>query len=389
MHKSLIVVISCALLALPVTSAWGQGRNGVGVRNPGGGLGTVGQTRATHNFRQNTYGLGSLGNAPGTGTSVLRSTISSSPFTLRSNINAMGASPLRSSITQETQASRAGGLGAPLRTPGIGATPLRRPGTMAGGYPDLTGTDTAGGIFGSAAARSAILSANPALGAARNYLHSVGGTDLMAETSRTKVISSLVPSDSSVYSTLLREGEKQFRMGEFADAYSYFERASYIAPHAPETLLSLTHARFATSRLSYMTASHYLQLTLKYLPELPLIPVNPKLFYGQGPDSAARYVEHIDALEKHLIKSHDDLDALLLLAYYRWFANRPDDAKIALAKALKVAIEDEDARVTEAVDTFWAAMVRSGKMSGALLSVRPKAIPLIPPMTDEGPTPSP
>jgi len=376
MKQGLVLVISCALAALPVASAWGQGRSGVAIRTPGANLGRMGYNPATQSFHNSAYGLGSLGSRPGAGTNVLRSSISSSPFTLRRYTGAMGASPLRSSITRGgTRTPGAGGLTAPQRMAGIGTTPLRKPG--AGATPDsslgMAGAGT-GGIFGGNAARKAILTADPELGRARKYLHAISGADLTAEGGGPKVISSLIPSDASVYSSLLREGEKQFRMGEFSDAFSRFERASYIAPRAPETLLSLMHARFATSRVSYMAASHYLQLALKHLPELPLVPMRPKLFYGQSSDGAARYVEHIDALEKHLVKAPDDHDALLLLAYYRWFGNRPDDARTALAGALKVALEDDDTRLTEAVDTFWAAIVSSGKMSGPLLSPRPKPI---------------
>lgn len=388
MRKGLILVVVCALVVLPASSAWGQSRNSVRLSVPGNNLGRIGQNRATQGFRNHAYGLGSLGSAPGAGTNVLRSSISSSPFTLRRQTGVMGVSPLRSSITQGSQAPHRGGLGAPPQTPGTGMTPPRRSGAIPGDSLEMAGAGTAG-IFGGSAARRAILTANPELGAARKYLHAISGTDLTAEGSQPKVISSLVPSDSSMYSALLREGEKRFRMGEFADAFSYFERAGYIAPRVPETLLSLMHARFATSRVSYTTASHYLQLTLRHLPELPLVPVNPKLFYGQTSDGAARYVEHIDALEKHLVKAPDDHDALLLLAYYRWFGNRPDDARTALAKALKVAIEDGDTRLTEAVDTFWAAIVNSGRMSGELLSPRPKRAPRQAAPADDGQTPSP
>ena len=35
---------------------------------------------------------------------------------------------------------------------------------------------------------------------------------------------------------------------------------------------------------------------------------------------------------------------------------------------MKIAREDNDKEMAEAIDTFWAAMVRTKKVSGALLS---------------------
>lgn len=235
-------------------------------------------------------------------------------------------------------------------------------------------------VLGGGKIRSAILTANPALSVANRYLRSVGPGELTVSPKASKVISSLVPSQPSMYASLLALGEKAFRRGrtaesssDFVVAFNYFERASLIAPRAPETTLSLTHARFATSSVAYASASHYLRQTLRYLPELPLVPLKPKLFYGSDSAAASRYVRHLARLEKHLANMPDDVDALLLLAYFRWFSGRTGETRAALEAAIKIAKEDGDKEMVKAVDTFWAGMVRSGKVSGTLLSaVKPK-----------------
>ena len=195
-------------------------------------------------------------------------------------------------------------------------------------------------------------------------MHAVGLSDF--------TITSLVPSQPSKYATLLAKGEAAFRRGQtssrdFAVAFNCFERASSIVPRAPETLLSLTHGRFATSSIAYAAAAYYLRRTLECLPELPLLPLKPRLFYGSDSAAAARYVRHLARLEKHLAKVPNDVDALLLLAYFRWFNGRTDETKAALAKAMTFAIKSNDKEMAEAIDTFWKAMVLSGKASGALL----------------------
>jgi len=218
--------------------------------------------------------------------------------------------------------------------------------------------------------RGAILSADPSLGAARTYLREVSQTTLADSGKAAKPITSLIPPGQSRYAYYLALGEKAFQLGDFADAFNYFEMAGYIAPRAPETLLGLAHARFATSSLSYTSTAHYLRQTLKYFPELPMVPLDPKAFYGQDAAAVGRYVQRLDGLESYLTKARDDMDALLVLAYFRWFSGRGDEAKTALAAGIKVAIEDKDEAMIDAMETFWAGMVRTGKISG---TIRPDA----------------
>lgn len=363
MKAGLLGIGVCSVALCLAAQAGDRTRGRVPIQSPGS-LQSVGNNTSTYDFRSQAYGLGSLGGpGAGGGAGVLRSNISGPEFSLRSNLSPAASSPLRSSITASGLGGRVGTSAAPAAIGGIGTMDRIRAG--AGQAVPLIGSDST--VFGGAAdIRRLILSANPALNVGRQYLHSVGPTRLTGSPDASKPISSLVPSQPSLYAALLATGEKAFQRGRFNDAFSYFERASYIAPHAPETLLSLTHGRFATSSIAYAAASRYLRKALKYLPELPLVPLRPKLFYGSDSAAVSRYVQHLGRLEKHLANTPEDVDALFVLAYYRWFSGRTNDTKAALAGAMKIAIEDGDKEMASAISTFWAAMVRSKKVSGAL-----------------------
>lgn len=364
-----LVTSVCAVCACLVVPAMGRSPvRGRAIFTIPGQLGTIGVNSDTYNFNTQAFGLGSLGGAGRTGGgSVLRSSIAGSTFSLQSNLLLGTTSPLRSSISSLRSVGRGGMLGGTALQGGAGM--MGRPRTGIGRR--AAAINQGALIFGGGDIRNAILSADPALSVARAYLHNVGPTDLTSGKGADKPISSLVPSQPSQYASFLAVGEKSFQAGRFSAAFNYFERASYIAPQAPETLLSLLHARFATSSVAYAAAAHYLRLALKHLPELPLAPLKPKLFYGTDSTAMGRYVLHLERLEKHLARVPDDVDALLVLAYFRWFSGRTDETKAALAAAMKIAREDGDKQMAEAIDTFWTAMVRTEKVTGGLLSVAP------------------
>jgi tetratricopeptide (TPR) repeat protein len=164
----------------------------------------------------------------------------------------------------------------------------------------------------------------------------------------------------------MAEGEKAFRAGDFRKAHNEFQSANCIGGKDPESLLSLAHAAFARSMFSYKEAALHLRRALKYLPELPLIPLQPGTFYGEEPEGIDRYVERITRLEKHTAKSPYDADALLLLAYFRWFEQDVEAARNALATALAAASKTKDSEQLEAINIFWDGMLASGKVTGEL-----------------------
>jgi len=170
-----------------------------------------------------------------------------------------------------------------------------------------------------------------------------------------KPVTSLVPDEAGMFRDYMRKGEDLFREGHYHKAMEEFRMASVLSPNVPESLLSQFHARFATSRRSYASAAHFLSRTLKVLPELPLVPLAPKEFY----DDPAAYAGQVASLQKHCTKVPADSEALLVLAYFRWFEGQTDKATEALTQA-KAAGPGKTSR--EAIETFWDGIVASGKV---------------------------
>jgi len=204
-----------------------------------------------------------------------------------------------------------------------------------------------------------------ALGAARAYLQALEAAATSKLRDSTEPITSLVPTPPSEYREHMAKGDRAFRANNLHEAYSEFRIANDLGGGDPESLICLTHTQFALSRYSYARASYFLQRAIKYMPELPLTPLRPRDFY----DSAAKYAEHMVSLEEHLEKDPADGEALLLLAYFRWF-QKTQDAKAthkALSGALAGALKRKKTHLLEAVETFWDGMVATGKVSGKLL----------------------
>ena len=333
-----------------------------------GRLGKIGDSAAGRNFQSHSYGLGSLQSpSGGVGGSVLRSNISSPNFSLRRSLgrsspNAIGTgiAPARASGRRISAAG--GGLAAPGRliAPASRGGRIYKPLAASGGVPLTSGKLRL--------ARDASTFA-----AAQAYMDLIAKPPSESLAESTTPITSLVPEGESTYRTHLSAGEEAFRAGDFTEALDQFKLAGYIAPRAPETLLSKSHARFALSRLSYALAAFQLRLALRYLPELPLLPLRPKAFYG----NAATYATHLRRLNDHLNKEPHDADGHLLMAYFLWFDDQADQAAEALAKAKATAAESKDKDVREAVEIFRAGMVASGKVRGDLgPTTQPAASPV-------------
>jgi len=101
---------------------------------------------------------------------------------------------------------------------------------------------------------------------------------------------------------------------------------------------------------------------LKYFPELPTIRLVPRGFY----DSPAEYINQVARLEEFLTKHPYNVDANMMLVYFRWFSGDVKAVHDALAKVLAIAAIKQDNDVLESVDTFWTGMMATGKVSGEL-----------------------
>lgn len=325
--------VTIGALAAGATCAYAQARSRVPFRQPGH-LRGVGDTGAVATFRNYSYGLGAL-QAP-------RVTPS--------------ANPLRSAIESRAVYNITRPVGGGVTTP-VGRSLLSPLPTGSRVYQPTVGagTDLAAGAYGGRAgpAESRLLKATS------SYLSTLGGQQDVGIATRIGPITSLASGEGDQFSTYMSQGEAAFRSGDFEAALEHFKMANSIDLKNPETLLSLAHTTFALSRRSYFRASYYLSRAMKYLPELPLAPLEPKGFFP----SPEQYAEQLRWLDEHLASNPFDNEAFFVSAYFRWFDGDVAGARRALAKARRGKISDD---LREAIDAFWDGMKASGKVSGTL-----------------------
>ena len=193
------------------------------------------------------------------------------------------------------------------------------------------------------------------------YISALGQDNLHSlEQGKQGQITTLVPDIPGKYQELMQKGEKAFRNGDFREAVFQFDLANIISINSPESLLSLMHTYFATAHGIYSLPSFYLRETLKRFPELALIHIHPKAFYGKGAD----YIRDIVRLENYVTKYPKNPNGQFLLGYIRWRDGKPKAAKKALEAALQYSHNKE---LTEAIHILWDGIVASGKASGALV----------------------
>ena len=405
-------LLAGAVLALSaaVQPAAGQGRGSISLRSPGS-LQTIGQGTSVNQFDRYSYGLGSLTSAP-TGPLAqqtgfaLRSTITQTGMDIsRRNTLSMPYSndmldPPRTGSTRIDRSPATLAMQASLQprsyqldrsvmslptVPGIGSnTMIGLPaglssgllGELPVGVPSDLPAAVRGAALGTGAAGSISEEAGPgigsvlaqqdetALGAARAYVQALEKAFVSQLSDRSKPLTSLVPARPSDYQLHMARGDRAFRSGNFHLAYVEFRIANDLGNRDPESFLCLTHAQFALSRYSYGTASYFLQQSLRRMPELPLANLHPRGFYG----AAAKYAEHMVALQEYLERNPTDGEALLLLAYFRWFSEARDAeaTEKALASAIAWAARRNDPHLAEAIETFWRGMVQTGVVSGTL-----------------------
>jgi hypothetical protein len=201
-------------------------------------------------------------------------------------------------------------------------------------------------------------------GAARAYVKALeeAASSLLKDSAGP--ITTLVPAAEGTYRDFMLKGDRAFRTDNYQEAYANFEITNDIGNHDPESFICLLHAQFALSRHSYAKAAYFLEQALKFMPELPVANLRPRGFYG----NVNRYAEHLVALEEHVERDPTDGEALLVLAYFRWFGEAQDVAatRKALASSLAAALRKKDTYLVDAAETFWDGMVATGKVSGKL-----------------------
>lgn len=249
---------------------------------------------------------------------------------------------------------------------------------------------------------------------ANQYLDTIGA-NISEGLSKKRAVTTLVPESPGMYRDLMARGEKSMLAGStdimnVHKAIDTFTEAQLLTHRNPDVLLSLAHAQFLVSRYSYVSASEYLQEAVSVLPELPLVELEPKSFFG----GTEVYDNRMKRLEEHLQARPDDPDALFLRAYFKWFERDPESDQAAadslrrawlLARQPKVMgnlksevwatsaparsaatrpasgpgaspeegppAADYDApgrRLSVSIETFWKAMVKTGRVTGTLSS---------------------
>jgi len=402
----LLLVFSFAMLPSRATA---QGRGRVSLRSVGS-LSQLGESGATRSFRSYSYGLGSLqGGAGGRNGGALRSSIGQTGFSVHHS-SALSVPGSRGRSLGSSSLSRAlGNNGLSIPRSGLGGTrsgldlrvgtpmvtiPVAPVAPVApSGLPVSGGTSTPVGAFADQGQSSGIGNVlakqdETALGAARAYLQALEKAATSKLKDHSKPITSLVPTPDSEYKDHMAKGDRAFRGNNFHVAYTEFRIASDLGGRDPESLVCLAHTQFALSRYSYAKAAYFLQLAIRYMPELPLANLRPRGFYG----TAAKYAEHLVALSEHLEEDPGDGEAALLLAYFRWFENPQNvpATRDALSKALTSALKRNDAHLLEAIETFWDGMVVTGKVSGKLPGAsEPPATKTLPGSGSAAPTGSP
>jgi len=220
--------------------------------------------------------------------------------------------------------------------------------------------DAGGSGIGSALAQTG----PTAFGLARAFVLELEKASSSLLQQRGQPITSLVPKNESLYRKYMVRGDRAFRQGNYRNAYANFQIANDLGGHDSESYVCLVHTEFALSACSYAKACYFLEQALRYMPELPLANLRPRGFY----DSEAKYAQQLIALVDHTEKHPSDHEAILLLAYFRWFEGKRNvaGAKKLLAKALAAGLEKKDPLLIDAVETFWRGIVASGAATGEL-----------------------
>jgi hypothetical protein len=216
--------------------------------------------------------------------------------------------------------------------------------------------------------RTAITPQNTATTAAHTYLQSIS-EDVTEDDDPPSRITSLASKEPGLLRDHMIAGEKAFQRGIYTRAMHNFKLAREISLNSPESNLALCHTYFAMGDttslegtasegappLSYNQPCLYLIQAIRPLPELALLPLEPKEFWGELRDYGDRLAE----LETYCEEQPEDPEALLLLAYFKWFESDTDAAADALVQAYPHATNEDTA---EAIETFWDGMRASGQV---------------------------
>ena len=170
-----------------------------------------------------------------------------------------------------------------------------------------------------------------------------------------EAMTSLAPPTPGAYQSAMLRGESQFRSGDYAGAITNFEAARKLANDSPESLLSLAQAYFAKADASPDQAADYLAKALRAFPDLPLVRVRPKGFFGNADDYAKAFAR----VQGFVKDNPKDAAAMLLLGYLQWRTGLVDEALSSLDAAMACS-SDKD--LTDAITIMLDGISRSGQI---------------------------
>ena len=181
-------------------------------------------------------------------------------------------------------------------------------------------------------------------------------------TERLGVITTFVPEAEGYYKKRMLNGENAFRKGRYLTAAGSFRAAGVISLHSPESHLARAHAAFALGE--YNSGAYHVQRAIDYFPELPLVRMELRGFYGE--DRKEDFDRHFKALQEAVEERGSPPELLLLLAYVQYFDGKTEEAVASLRSAHEVANEPRLSGIREAAGTFWDALAAVGEVEGSL-----------------------
>ena len=197
------------------------------------------------------------------------------------------------------------------------------------------------------------------------YLGAMGHMVQDARTSGEQ-IKSFVPAETSMYQAAMLKADKAFRGGMYLEANDHLSVAMALARDAPELNLSLVLTNLAMR--NYHSAVFHLKKALTVFPELPLVKMDLRDFYGKTEDGNVRDFQKHRAglLELQRGFNRDTVEWMLLTAYIHYFSGSPEKAAPMLRRMFGKARTIGNEELIEVASVFWDGMVAAGKVTGSL-----------------------
>lgn len=274
----------------------------------------------------------------------------------------VGSGPMGSSMYSGNSFNvpTAGGGGAPMATPGPLTSSMRSTQVYTPMAP--LAVSSAGGAV--------------TLGAAPGYSYTGEPiqdlTSVLAEKSgqgpsiNAVPLTSLAPQTPAPVRSAMLRGERLFRQGNYQQAAQSFETARDLSKDSAESLLSLAQTCFAMGEKTFDQGAQCLAKALVAFPDLPLVRVRPKDFFGNADD----YKRSFASLEKFAKDNPKNAGALLLLGYMQWREGMVDKALDTLDSAMAVASNSD---LAPGINVMLDGINRSGQV---LLSQAPPMGPV-------------